>query len=228
MEISNYPRGRIVKFSNLANICTSKFLLPGTEILPTAVLMIAYTLTLCWLFLGISIVADVFMSSIEKITSQTREVEVTDKEGNKETKRVLIWNGTIANLSLMALGSSAPEILLNCIETLQTMETCPGELGPSTIVGSADFNLLVISGLSIYAVNTDNDTDPRRDTTVPLGVKKINNMSVFAITASVSILAYLWLWIVLMDQNVTLTEAIITFGCFWPLLIVCYAADKLK
>jgi len=69
MEIHNYPRGRVVMFSNKKQICTSKFLVPGTEILPMALLQIAYIVTLCWLFLGISIVADIFMSAIEKITS---------------------------------------------------------------------------------------------------------------------------------------------------------------
>ena len=42
----------------------------------------------------------------------------------------------------MALGSSAPEILLSVIETLQTLGLKPGELGPSTIVGSAAFTWL--------------------------------------------------------------------------------------
>lgn len=86
-----------------------------------------------------------------------------NNDGSKDVKVVHVWNPTVANLSLMALGSSAPEILLNCLETIGTMEKCPGELGPSTIVGSAAFNLLVISGLSIYAVSEENDTDPRRD-----------------------------------------------------------------
>lgn len=53
----------------------------------------------------------------------------------------------------MALGSSAPEILLSVIETIMGLGKCPGELGPSCIVGSAAFNLLVISAVSIYAVN---------------------------------------------------------------------------
>ena len=44
----------------------------------------------------------------------------------------------------MALGSSAPEILLAIIETSQTLGKPPGQLGPSTIVGSAAFNLLGI------------------------------------------------------------------------------------
>lgn len=52
----------------------------------------------------------------------------------------------------MALGSSAPEILISVIQTMQDLEAVPPVLGPSTIVGSAAFNLLVISGLSILAV----------------------------------------------------------------------------
>jgi len=71
--------------------------------------------------------------------------------------KVSVWNPTVANLTLMALGSSAPEILLNVIETVSTLGSTPGELGPSTIVGSAAFNFLIISGISIYSVSVDND-----------------------------------------------------------------------
>lgn len=128
----------------------------------------------------------------------------------------------------MALGSSAPEILLSVIETVQNLGKCPGELGPSTIVGSASFNLLVISAVAIYAVNEDNDTDPDRDDTVPLGVKKINDMGVFAVTSIFSIWAYLWLYIVLMDQYVSPTEAWLTLFFFFLLLVLSYSADKYK
>ena len=72
--------------------------------------------------------------------------------------KVPVWNPTFANLTLMALGSSAPEIILNVFETVTTLGATPGELGPSTIVGSASFNFLVISGVSIYAVSKDNDS----------------------------------------------------------------------
>lgn len=59
----------------------------------------------------------------------------------------------------MALGSSAPEILLAVIGTVKDIEAIPPELGPSTIVGSASFNLLVISAVSIIAVGgEENDT----------------------------------------------------------------------
>lgn len=91
-------------------------------------------------------------------------------------KRVNVWNPTVANLTLMALGSSAPEILLSVLETVQNLGAVPGELGPSTIVGSAAFNLLVISAVSIYSVNAD--VDQRTDEEVeedncPRGVHKI-------------------------------------------------------
>ena len=99
----------------------------------------------------------------------------------------------------MALGSSAPEILLSVIETLTTLGKCPGELGASTIVGSAAFNLLVISGVSIYAVSEENDTDDDRDETMVVGIKKINQMGVFAITATSSLWAYIWLFICVKD-----------------------------
>jgi len=57
----------------------------------------------------------------------------------------------------MALGSSAPEILLAVIEAASNLGGCPGELGASTIVGSAAFNLLVITAACIYAVDETND-----------------------------------------------------------------------
>lgn len=125
----------------------------------------------------------------------------------------------------MALGSSAPEILLSVIETISGFGNCPGELGASTIVGSAAFNLLVICGVSIYAVSEENDTDEGRDTSTPDGVKKINDMRVYAITCSFSLFAYIWLFICVRDNGVAVYEAILTFVFFWTLIIFAYLAD---
>lgn len=57
-------------------------LFPGVPLLPTPVLAIAYALALCYLFAGIGIVSDIFMVSIEKITSQVQKVMVEDEQGN--------------------------------------------------------------------------------------------------------------------------------------------------
>lgn len=143
---------------------------------------------------------------------------VTDPETKEPlTIQVKVWNPTIANLTLMALGSSAPEILLSVIETVGTLGETPGELGPSTIVGSAAFNLMVISGISILAVDD--------------GVKKIYDTGVFAITAVSSLWAYIWLLIVLViwtPDHVSLAEAILTIAFFILLLVLAFAADKYK
>ena len=140
------------------------------------------------------------MGGIEQITSQTVTIDIKDQNDHVvATKKVHVWNATVANLTLMALGSSAPEILLALLETTMKLDQCPGQLGAATIVGSAAFNLLVISGLSVYAVDEESDIDPERDDTVPKGVKKINDMGVFTVTACFSIFAYGWMFLCLRD-----------------------------
>lgn len=139
-----------------------------------------------------------------------------DDNGRPVSMQVKVWNPTIANLTLMALGSSAPEILLSVIETVTTLGAEPGELGPSTIVGSAAFNLLVISGISIASVD-----EP----------KKIADLGVFWVTTISSIWAYVWLLIVLKfwtPNYVSLTEAVLTMIFFFLLIMIAFSADKIN
>ena len=175
------------------------------------VLAIAYFIFLCYLFIGISIIAEIFMDAIEVITSTTRVVATQDADGNDVYLDIPIWNPTVANLTLMALGSSAPEILLSVIETLQTLGQPAGELGSSTIVGSAAFNLLVISGVSIIAVSE---------------LKKIDDLGVFFTTSVFSLFAYIWLYICLQDDEIDIVEAWLTFVFFFLLVILAFLADK--
>lgn len=51
-------------------------------------------------------------------------------------------------------------------------------------------------------------------------------MGVFSVTAAWSLIAYIWLYVVLIDQNVTTAEAFITLGFFFILIIMAFAADK--
>merc|ERR1719265_2700153 len=99
--------------------------------------------------MGVGIVADVFMGAIEAVTSKKRRVKLKDSDRYITVK---VWNDTVANLTLMALGSSAPEILLSIIELLGN-EFYSGDLGPSTIVGSAAFNLFCISAVCVSAID---------------------------------------------------------------------------
>ena len=89
------------------------------------------------------------MAAIEVITSQEREVTLKKPNGETYTVLIRIWNETVSNLTLMALGSSAPEILLSVIEIFGNHFEA-GDLGPSTIVGSAAFNLFIIIAVCIY------------------------------------------------------------------------------
>ena len=194
-------------------------------------LFFIYFAIIVYLFIGISIISDVFMDSIEVITSQTRTIISTNADGEKIIQKTAVWNPTMANLTLMALGSSAPEIILNIYETFITLGETPGELGASTIVGSAAFNFLVISGVSIYAVhegNDDRNEDELEEDGTPHGVKKIYDMGVFTITCTCSMLAYIWTFYCLIDYEVTPLEAFLTLGFMFVLLVAAFAADKCK
>ena len=179
-----------------------------------ALLGIIYFLWLLYLFLGISIIADIFMESIEVITSKTKTVEYEDQDGNIVQKEIPVWNATVANLTLMALGSSAPEILLSIIEALKTLGEKAGELGPSSIVGSGAFNLLIISGVSILSVE-----EP----------KKIYDLGVYSCTAIFSLFAYAWMYICLelwTPGVVDVVEAWLTLIFFFLLVGMSFGFDK--
>lgn len=176
---------------------------------------IVYLLSMIYMFLGVSIVADRFMAAIEVITSKEKEVLI--KKGNGETAvvSVRIWNETVSNLTLMALGSSAPEILLAVIEICHR-KFLAGDLGPSTIVGSAAFNLFVIIAICVSCL--------------PEGeVRRIKHLRVFFITATWSIFAYVWLYFILSVSSegvVEVWEAVLTFLFFPGTVVTAYIADK--
>ncbi|KAH3861749.1 sodium/calcium exchanger 3-like isoform X4 [Dreissena polymorpha] len=176
-----------------------------------------YLVGMLWVFLAVAIIADVFMCAIERITSKTTIVRVPDPnaDGGVRVMEVKVWNNTVANLSLMALGTSAPEILLSVIETFGN-GFLAGELGPGTIVGSAAFNLLVISGICIMAV-------PSPET------RRVKQIKVYCVTAFFCIFAYVWMAIVLMASSpniVEVWEAVVTFVFFIILVVVSYLADR--
>lgn len=174
-----------------------------------------YFLFLCYLFLGVSIVSDRFMAAIEKITAIEKEVSVRRPDGTKQKVVVRVWNETVANLTLMALGTSAPEILLSIIEIF-TLHFEAGELGPSTIVGSAAYNLFSIIGLCIMVIPTGE-------------VRRIKHLRVFFVTCGWSLFAYIWLYAILAvfsPGEVTVFEGLVTFTCFPLTVSMAYAADK--
>ena len=164
---------------------------------------IIYGVILFYIFAGMVIISDIFMLSIEEITSQTRA------NGNK------IWNASVANLTLMALGSSSHEIFLTLVETVGSgFES--RELGTGSIIGSAAFNLMIVSAGCVTALKEGE-------------VKKIKQFKVFVVTSFFSVFAYLWMFLVLtvISPNVIeLWEAVLTFSFFPIMVLMAFVTDK--
>ncbi len=132
-----------------------------------------------------------------------------------------VWNDTVANLTLMALGSSAPEIMLSVIG-IMGLDYFAEELGPSTIVGSAAFNLLMIIAVCVSGI-------PPADGEGETGIRRISDMGVFTITGVFSVFAYLWLLIILMvitPNVVDPWEGILSFLYFPIVVCLAYGADR--
>ncbi|KAI8478843.1 Sodium/calcium exchanger 3 [Branchiostoma belcheri] len=174
-----------------------------------------YFAGLLFFFLGVSIIADRFMAAIEVITAQEREVTIKRSDGTTQVVVVKVWNETVSNLTLMALGSSAPEILLSIIEIIGNNFNA-GDLGPATIVGSAAFNLFVIIAICVQVI--------------PDGeVRRIKHLRVFIVTASWSLFAYLWLFLILSvisPKRVDVWEGIVTLAFFPVCVLIAYVADR--
>uniref|UniRef100_A0A3Q2NW90 Solute carrier family 8 member 3 n=1 Tax=Fundulus heteroclitus TaxID=8078 RepID=A0A3Q2NW90_FUNHE len=177
--------------------------------------VIVYFVAMIYMFLGVSIIADRFMAAIEVITSQEREIVIKRPNGETTTTTIRVWNETVSNLTLMALGSSAPEILLSVIEVCGH-DFKAGELGPSTIVGSAAFNMFVIIGLCVSVI--------------PQGeVRKVKHLRVFFITAGWSVFAYIWLYMILavISPNVVqVWEGLVTLSFFPICVLLAWVADR--
>mmetsp|Transcript_2764 Transcript_2764/g.7692 ORF Transcript_2764/g.7692 Transcript_2764/m.7692 type:complete len:768 (+) Transcript_2764:90-2393(+) len=192
---------------------------PGGTIQPNdfktdGLMAIPWLLILCWIFLGVMMGADVFMEAIEVITSAEVTKKVVTRSGKTKYFHVRRWNETVANLTLMALGSSAPEILLNVMEIF-TNNYHLGALGPSTIVGSAAFNLFCIFAVCVASI--------------PDGeYRTIKCVSVFQVTAAFSVMAYMWLLFIVKwntEDIVDVWEALATCGWMIVLLVCAYRMD---
>ncbi|KAK0098097.1 hypothetical protein PV326_011285 [Microctonus aethiopoides] len=158
---------------------------------------------------------DIILRAIEVITSQEKELVVRRQGREPQIIVVRVWNETVANLTLMALGSSAPEILLSIIE-IWAKDFKAGDLGPGTIVGSAAYNLFVIIALCVFVIpNGEN--------------RKIKHLRVFFVTATWSIFAYVWLYIILAVSSpgvLEVWEGILTFAFFPATVLTAYIADQ--
>lgn len=220
-ESLNDAMDEVKNNSNSTIACSDGLMLPcwrpleDVSVVDKAGRGLVYFFVLIYLFIGVSIVSDRFMAAIEVITSQEREVSVRKSNGDRHIVVVRVWNETVANLTLMALGSSAPEILLSVIE-IWAKNFEAGDLGPGTIVGSAAYNLFVIIALCILVI-------PKGE------VRKIKHLGVFFVTATWSIFAYVWLYMILALFSpgiVEVWEGLLTLMFFPTTVLTAYIADR--
>jgi solute carrier family 8 (sodium/calcium exchanger) len=133
-------------------------------------------------------------------------MEVIDYEGKSIMIGLSVWNPRIANVTLIALGSSAPEIFMSFINTFVDIDEVPSEFGPMVLIGSATFNMLIVIGICIL---------------VATEVKRILRWRTFLVTFFWGTFAYLWLFLVIYvisPYQVQSWEAIFTM-IFYPLMI---------
>ena len=94
----------------------------------------------------------IIMGLLQVITSKTKTVERRDTTGKKVMSEEPVWNWAVANITLSAIGSSSPEILLAIVECLLTLGQPAGELGPSCIIGSGAYNLFAITAVCTFSL----------------------------------------------------------------------------
>lgn len=222
VQITWAPAGASsVNFSSKGPICREGLILPvwmPQDNISTGDVVargLVYFIALAYMFVGVSIIADRFMAAIEVITSKEKEVIIKKPNGETQSINVRVWNETVSNLTLMALGSSAPEILLSVIEIYaQNFEA--GDLGPGTIVGSAAFNMFVIIAICVYSIPTGE-------------VRRIKHLRVFFVTMTWSVFAYIWLYLILTYSSfgvIEVWEGVVTFLFFPATVLTAYIADR--
>lgn len=89
---SNFSKGWIIEqYDNETGRCESWLLLPGENLWSRELRGALYLLAMLYVFLGVAIVSDIFMCSIEVITSKKKKVAKWDEEkGTTVEKEVCI------------------------------------------------------------------------------------------------------------------------------------------
>jgi solute carrier family 8 (sodium/calcium exchanger) len=167
-------------------LCTSMFLPVGYQTWTTgAGVATVFFFFFVYLLMGLSVISNIFMKAIEVITSEEIPIH---RQGASNTEVVLqrTWSPTIANLTLLSIAASAPAMMLTLVEVIDDAhdENLPGLLGPSTIVGSAAWNLFVVVGFAMWAPQ-----DWKH--------KTLTNTRLFFVTGLACLFAFFWMVIVL-------------------------------
>ncbi|XP_021805174.1 magnesium/proton exchanger isoform X3 [Prunus avium] len=198
--------------------CESYFIFQGETGLGVGFRTFLYFLGLAYCFVGLSAITARFFRSMESVVSHTRKVvKINPDTGGEIIMFEKVWNFTVADISLLAFGTSFPQISLATIDAIRNLGNLyAGGLGPGTLVGSAAFDLFPIHAVCVVV--------PRAGE-----LKKIADVGVWLVELFWSFWAYIWLYIILevwTPNVITIWEALLTVLQYGLLLMHAYAQDK--
>ncbi|KAB2056721.1 hypothetical protein ES319_A11G122500v1 [Gossypium barbadense] len=198
--------------------CNSYLLFYGETALGNGLRAFLYFLGLAYCFIGLSAITARCFRSMENVVKHSRTVVEVDPHTNTEIiKQEKVWNYAIADITLLAFGTSFPQISLATIDAIRNIENLyAGGLGPGTLLGSAAFDLFPIHAVCVVVPQAGE-------------LKKISDIGVWLVELVWSFWAYAWLYIILevwTPKVVTIWEALLTVLMHVLLLIHAYAQDK--
>ena len=103
--------------------CGGAYLLfHGETLLSNSVRATLYMVALAYCFIGLSAITARFFKSMEQIMKHSREVVGVDPHTNMPVvKQEKVWNYAIADIALLAFGTSFPQISLATIDAIRNL-----------------------------------------------------------------------------------------------------------
>ena len=101
--------------------CESYLLFYGETALGNGFRAFLYFLGLAYCFIGLSAITSRFFRSMENVVKHTRRVVKIDPSTNAEIVNEKVWNYTIADITLLAFGTSFPQISLATIDAIRNI-----------------------------------------------------------------------------------------------------------